>query len=279
MKALVFVAVLGLLIAVPASAGSPHPQKAKIARLTKENRALRHRLHDMTIARNNERAKNVSLSAALAQRTSERDAAGNQAASLQARLAAIPTPLATAVAQVRREVAWGQSGSTLSYGRLVAEAAMNYTVGHVSTASYGYYALYGGTPYLSTPNDILGYQTGLCGKASYAFAAIVHAFGFDVRRVQFSWMLQNGTPDAHTAAEVYYDGGWHFFDPTFGVTWLDQNGNVLSIADARVGSPIQVKDTNSFTNLIEDPWFSGDDVSFELDPATVVLDPGEPFYL
>lgn len=54
-EGLVFVAALGLLVALPASAARPDSQKAKIVRLTKENKALRHRVHDLTLARDSAR--------------------------------------------------------------------------------------------------------------------------------------------------------------------------------------------------------------------------------
>ena len=39
---------------------------------------------------------------------------------------------------------------------------------------------------------------------------------------------RSDTPDGHVAVEVQYDGGWHFFDPTYGQFWTDSSGKVLS---------------------------------------------------
>jgi hypothetical protein len=58
-------------------------------------------------------------------------------------------------------------------------------------------------------------------------------FGYDVRSVQFYY-----GPDGswnHIADEISYDGGWHYFDPTFGV-YYESGGNVLAIADARAAA-------------------------------------------
>jgi transglutaminase-like putative cysteine protease len=239
---------------------------------------LRHRLHNMTALRNSykaqliaSRAQVAGLQSVVTQRTTERDVAQQQVSALQARLASIPTPLAIAVEQVRREVIWADGNVTSPPGRLVAEAAMNYTVGHVSTGDFGYLELTGGT--LPAPQDVLSIldtQAGICGQAAHVFTALVKQFGFPVRSVVFSYTDPGGAPDSHEAAEVYYDGGWHYFDPTFGQFWTDASGNVQSIADARASAGTRYKDAASFTNLVEDPWYAGDNTAFETDPVTVV---------
>jgi transglutaminase superfamily protein len=186
------------------------------------------------------------------------------------------------VDQVRREVAWGLTNSSYSIGALTALSAMNYTVGHVSVGAYGYLLMMGlplpgpaGNP---TPNSILGLQAGICGHAALTFAAIVKHFGYPVRSVQFWYTYPDGvTPDSHIAAEVFYDGAWHFFDPTFGVFWTDIGGNVESIDDVRTNGGTRVADTASFTNLIEDPAWGGDASAFVTDPLTRVVIDGQPF--
>lgn len=285
--ALAVAALLGLIIVMPATAGSAHPQRAKIVRLTHEVEVLRHRLHNMTASRDQKRAALVSeqaktaalttqlsaISAQLTERTNERDAARQQAASLQTQLAAIPTPLAVALEQVRREITWAGGASPLS-GQLVAQAALDYTVGHVSVGAYGYMESYDGlvaAPPWGNINQILAQQAGICPHAARVFATIVAHFGFPVRDVEFAYTDWNGSKGGHTAAEVYYDGGWHFFDPTFGVFYTDTAGHVLSITDARSGGAIMQKDAAAFTNLIEDAaWQGGNDVAFELDPSTTL---------
>src|SRR4051812_36000046 len=154
-------AMAGLLVvAAPAGAGTPHPsshQKAearRVAQLTKANRRLRTQLRNMTILRNDAKAalatangqlgtlrsqnsalqsqsaalqsQNASLQAQVASLTKARDAALTQVAALQAQIAAIPEPLAVAVEQVRREVAYAEhvGGLPYAHGRLVAQAAM-----------------------------------------------------------------------------------------------------------------------------------------------------------
>jgi hypothetical protein len=188
-------------------------------------------------------------------------AAEARSAALHAQIAATPKPLAVAVSQVRHEVAWADGRAANPPGHLVAQAAMDYTVGHVSTGAFGYLELVKGALPGYQPNRILATQAGICGQASWVFAAIVRQFGLHVRSVTFSYLDPNGSPDGHTAAEVSYGGSWHFFDPTYGQFWTDSSGNVLSIAQIRAGLGTRVKDLASFTNLVEDASL-GDDTWF-----------------
>lgn len=274
--------LLAAVTAATAAAARPNP---KVVRLTKEVRVLEHRLRNMATARNTLKtsleqanAQNAGLEsqaaglgASLQQRTSERDAALARVSSLQAQLAAIPTPTAVALQQVQREVYWAQAVTDPhSAGALTSLSAMNYVAGHVSTGAYGYLELKGLPLPNSDPDVILGTQAGICGHAVIAFATIMEDLGYSVQSVQFYWTLPDGTPDSHIAVEVFYDGGWHYFDPTFGLYWTDASGNVLSITDERTSVGIEHKDDVAFTNLIEDPWFAGDDTAFETDPATTV---------
>lgn len=285
------IVALSLVAAAPAAG---HGSSRRIRR-------LEHRLHNMTLARDQEKAiaaalagrvesltsqvqgldgQVAGLEATVQQRTAERDAALSKAAALQARLDAIPTPLQVAVEQVRREVAYQEHGGLLPYshGRLVAQAALDYVVGHVSASAYGWAEVFGGAlPVPATADNVLGLQAGICGHAALTFAAIVKQFGLPVRSVQF-WYTDPAplsTPDSHIADEVFYDGGWHFFDATFGNYWASGQ-DVLSIDDARAGLGVEVKDDAAFTNLAEN-FVYGDSTGFETDPATTVVLDGQTF--
>lgn len=189
-------------------------------------------------------------------------------ATAQAQLAATPSPLAAAVAQIRHEVAYVQGGVPYSRGQLVSEAALDYVVGHVSDTAYGYLQMVGRALPPVRANAALAAQAGICGQAAVAFGDIVSRLGFEARSVQFFY--DDPTPDDHVAVEVLYDGGWHLFDPTFGLFWADAGGNVLSIADVRGGLGTLQKDVASFTNVFEDGVY-GDDAWFETDPMTTVV--------
>ena len=126
---------------------------------------------------------------------------------------------------------------------------------------------------------MLGDQAGICGDAALTFAAIGMRFGLDVRSVQFYY-----GPDGswnHIADEISYDGGWHYFDPTFGV-YYESAGNVLAIADARAaadpGSLLQQDGTLFWSTVVDQ---AGDtelsDLTFATDPATDVEIGQQPF--
>ena len=184
-----------------------------------------------------------------------------------------PLPLAVAVEQVRHEVAYVRGGVPwYSRGQLVSEAAMDYVAGHVSDTEFGYLRWVGGRLPSAHPNSALRSQAGICAAAAVTFAAIVHRFGFPVRSVIFNYLdlPPSEAPDGHVAVEVLYDGGWHFFDPTYGLFWTDADGSVLSVGEARAGRGTLQKNVASFTNVFEDAIF-GDDTWFETDPATEVV--------
>lgn len=181
-----------------------------------------------------------------------------------------PSPLAVAEEQVRREVAYVKGGvPQFSRGQLISEAAMDYVAGHVSDTAYGYISFFGGTVPRPTANGALRTQAGICTGAAVTFGTIVHHFGFPVRSVNFYYvdLPPNQTPDGHVAVEVRYDGGWHFFDPTFGLFWTDGNGKVLSVDDVRAGRGSLQKNVAAFTNVFEDAVF-GNDAWFVTDPTT-----------
>jgi hypothetical protein len=304
-KIAVVAAAVAALAAASAGTAAPTPrqasQRAQIARLTRLNHQLTKRLRNMTILRDRANAalagsndqihnlasenatlqsQNAALQSSLAQRTSERDAALAKVASLQAALATIPTPLAVAVEQVRREVAYsenvlGNLGIAYSHGQVVSQAAMDYVVGHVSAAAYGYMEV-NGQSLQSAPDAILGAQAGICGHAALTFAAIVQRFGLNVRSVQF-YYGPDGTFN-HIADEVSYDGSWHYFDPTYGF-YYEQNGIVLSIADARAAADpasLRREDNANFWVTIEDEA-NVDVDTFQTDPSTVVTIDQQPF--
>jgi hypothetical protein len=263
-----------LLTLVVAAAGSCASARAAADRqrpastlrtLRAEVRALRGRVRALT-------AERGRLRAALAN-------ASRELTRLKA--GTIPTPFSVAVEQVRHEVQWAEGSTTAPLrGQFVAEAALDYVVGHVSTGAYGYLELVYGEPpggpdlppYHESINGVLGSQTGICVQAERTFAAIVKRLGFPVRDVGFDYVEPNGAPGAHAAAEVYYGGAWHFFDPTFGQFWTDPAGDVLSVEAVRANGGSERRDDVSFTNLIEDTESpSGIDTWFETDPATTVV--------
>jgi Transglutaminase-like superfamily len=153
--------------------------------------------------------------------------------SWKAKFEAIPTETARAVQLVRDEVTYvkhtfAQQGRSMPDGYLSSLAIMNYVVGHVTAPEYGFRHEIAMLPLpVSDVETILQMQAGICGNASFAFAGIAHNLGLPVRSVQFYY----GT-DNHIAVETYYEGGWHYFDPTWGLVY----GDGLSITAARASA-------------------------------------------
>jgi hypothetical protein len=278
----IMVAILALAAAMDASAANA-PQK-HLVQLARTNRHLRAVLQstreELASVRKQLTATKAEVRAAkkhTAELAETLSRVETQLSNVRAKLATISIPLTVAVNDVRHEAAW--AGST---PQSLALAAMDYVIGHVRTGMYGYLeTVYHESPggpdlpsYYANVNTILRTQTGICVHAERVFGAIMEALGLPVRGVGFTYAEPVGTPDAHTAAEIYYNGGWHFFDPTFGVVYEDRYGNILDIADARAAgaqSVTRVKDNAAFVNLIENADSPrSDDTWFELAPSTGV---------
>ena len=58
------------------------------------------------------------------------------------------------------------------------------------------------------PNDILKYPYAACSQQSIIFMEILRKKGFPTRKVGFK-----GKENGHFCFEVYYNKGWHFYDP------------------------------------------------------------------
>jgi hypothetical protein len=199
--------------------------------------------------------------------------ANAQLHSAQAELDA-QSPLQVAYTQISHEYAYVKGDMTKdSRGQLISEAAMDYVAGHVSDTAYGYIAAFVGKKAVPppTPNSALGTQAGICTGAAVTFGTIVHHFGFSVRSVNFHYddPAPENTPDGHVAVEVRYEGGWHFFDPTYGLFWTDANGHVLPVSSVRAGLGSLQKNVADFTNLFEDSVY-GNGAWFITAPTTTI---------
>ena len=261
---------LAALVALAVASTPAAAKRSPVAKLRAQVATLKHKLsherrHDALLT------LHVSgLKQQLAERTAERDRALRQAAGLQAQLISAPSPLAQAVEQVRREVAYGErtlavAGAPAQRDALVAHAAMTYVVGHVSAPAYGYMnELLGARP-VPTADGALGAGAGICGHAALTFAAIVKRLGLPVRSIQFYYGTNN-----HIAAEVFYDGGWHYFDPTYGAYYGTPDG-VLSVDEARSdpGAPLHQNTTLLWWTVGMMAGYTGL-LEFAVDPATRV---------
>jgi hypothetical protein len=57
------------------------------------------------------------------------------------------------------------------------------------------------------PDDILKYPFAACSQQSIVMMAVLQSKGFETRKVSFQ-----GKTSGHFSFEVFYDGGWHFYD-------------------------------------------------------------------
>lgn len=68
------------------------------------------------------------------------------------------------------------------------------------------------------PNDILKYPYAACSQQSIVMMEVLRSKGFDTRKVSFQ-----GKTSGHFCFEVYFEGGWHFYD-----TNMEPDPNVLN---------------------------------------------------
>lgn len=66
---------------------------------------------------------------------------------------------------------------------------------------------------------------GICGNQVEAFLAIMDALGITARPIKFFYTT-DGMRESHIAAEVFYLGGWHFIDVTWGFAVPPDGGGV-----------------------------------------------------
>lgn len=70
-------------------------------------------------------------------------------------------------------------------------------------------------------------SAGFCDVKAYAMVCIMQYLQIPVREIQF-WHI-NGESIGHAACEVYYADSWHYFDPTWGLYFLDSANHVLAL--------------------------------------------------
>lgn len=269
MKLWLIIVTLVALIAATAAQATPKQQrqivalKKQVAVLKKTAQVREKQLADVQAGSN--WLQNM-LTTAEYQRDSykaERDA-------YRAKLDAVPTEIQRGTEIIREQLAYtkliaASQNRTVSDGYLISLAAMNYVVGHVTAPAYGYR---NAIAHFDLPWDAetaLGTQAGICGTASFTFQALVQQFGLPVRSVQFYF------PDGinnHIAVETFYDGSWHYFDPTWNLTF-SQGDSVQSITDARTGPTNTLHHDENLLWFLMSPALASE---FPLltDPATVV---------
>lgn len=93
---------------------------------------------------------------------------------------------------------------------------------------------------LGSPRRVLERGSEYCGHLSAAMETLLVIGGYRTRTV-------NGIDGKHPAGthvvvEVFYGGGWHLYDPTFGVKFHTKDGQVASYKDVRLDTSIITED-------------------------------------
>jgi transglutaminase-like putative cysteine protease len=97
------------------------------------------------------------------------------------------------------------------------------------------------TPWeVGSPRRVLESGSQYCGHLSAALATLLATGEYRTREID----LTDGksAPYTHVAVEVFYDGGWHLYDPTYGVRFLNNHGKVASYKDVRLDTSIITED-------------------------------------
>jgi hypothetical protein len=133
--------------------------------------------------------------------------------------------LDVAVAQISHEVAFLHTQVPREpRAYLDALATLEYTVGHVNAAVYGWRedVSHGPLPdcrksLAMCAENTLEQEAGICGNAAAVFEVILDRLGVRAHRLNLFYTAPNGTKGGHTTAEAFWQGRWHMMDPTWGV--------------------------------------------------------------
>jgi hypothetical protein len=84
-----------------------------------------------------------------------------------------------------------------------------------------------------TATKILTEGHAICGGMSISFQTLARMSGLPARYIGIFGVVERGS---HALAEVYYDGQWHLYDPTYGLFFYsesdyNQAGHIASLAE------------------------------------------------
>jgi hypothetical protein len=85
---------------------------------------------------------------------------------------------------------------------------------------------------IGSPRRILETGSQYCGHLATAMQTLLAVGGYRARSLH----LIDGAepPGAHAVVEVFHDGSWHLYDPTFGIKYLNAEGRVASYNEVRL---------------------------------------------
>jgi len=85
---------------------------------------------------------------------------------------------------------------------------------------------------LGSPRRVLERGSEYCGHLSAAMETLVAIGNYRTRAV--NGIDGKHPPGTHVVVEVFYNGAWHLYDPTFGVKFHNKDGQVASYKDVRL---------------------------------------------
>lgn len=97
------------------------------------------------------------------------------------------------------------------------------------------------TPWESgSPRQVLDQGSRYCGHLAGAMQTLAAVGGYKTRAVNMS--DGKNPPATHIVVEVEYDGGWHLYDPTYGVKFQIRDGQIASYKEVRLDTSLIPED-------------------------------------
>jgi hypothetical protein len=89
---------------------------------------------------------------------------------------------------------------------------------------------------LLEPSEAFSYT---CGELSSALAHLVYVGNFKINYIDMILDKDSAhKPYTHVVLEVYYQGKWHLYDPTFGTAYKNEKGEIASYQEIRLNPKI-----------------------------------------
>ena len=88
---------------------------------------------------------------------------------------------------------------------------------------------------LGSPRRVLDRGSQYCGHLSAAMETLLVIGGYRTRAIHMS--DGQNPPGTHAVVEVFYGGGWHLYDPTFGIKF-NKDRDIASYRDVRLDTSV-----------------------------------------
>ena len=85
---------------------------------------------------------------------------------------------------------------------------------------------------IGSPRRILETGSQYCGHLATAMQTLLAVGGYRARALHLSDGAE--PPGTHAVVEVFHDGAWRLYDPTFGIKYMNREGRVASYNEVRL---------------------------------------------